>query len=514
MSVDNLGAKNTENSHSRNSFAQWAATVSHHTNRSLAGSRIYLNDFSEKTYENSFVTSAQNWGMIPVNSASEADFDGTTSHETLRNTLEDATKLSGKDAIDYAQSHMPVTRTLLKNLTNSKKLNLQGLRIAVCLVLEPKTAVLLRELKSAGAEVGVFCAPEETDQRVADQLVNEGIVVEANVNWTAEETHQGALNLLDTIKPQIIIDDGASFARLASLERPEIAKNLIGVAEETTSGVRAFEAMQEAGKLTYPVVAVNDSIMKTGFDNRHGTGETCVTTLQNIIGSEIFNKSCVTVVGYGPVGRGFALRVRALGAKVIVCDTNPIAALQAVFDGFEALDIEKALEKSDIVISATGVRHTITLQHLCAMKEKTIVAVIGGIANEIALDDVPDFKPIPGADIREINLPNGKSIKLISEGNGTNYTSGGGNPIEIMDFSFAVQISALEYLIKHANLDSLDSLDSRLNSSLPANIYRLPESSDKQIAKIALESRKYSSSSAVEDNGYHWDLTRFAEEAS
>ena len=173
--------------------------------------------------------------------------------------LFDSRHADGVEAMDAAQAHMPVTAALLDELT--RETDLHDVRIAVCLILEPKTAVLLRLLKAAGAVVGVFCEPESTDQRVADQLRREGITVQADAGWTAEQAHQGALRLLDEIRPQIIIDDGASFARLAALERPELLDNLVGVSEETTSGVRAFQAMQDAGALTFPVIAVNDSIL-------------------------------------------------------------------------------------------------------------------------------------------------------------------------------------------------------------------------------------------------------------
>ena len=165
-----------------------------------------------------------------------------------------------------------------------------------------------------------------------------------------------------------------------------------------------------------------------------------------------------------------------------------------------------------MIVSATGVRHTITLQHMQKMQENAILAVIGGIANEIALDEIRDFKPIVGTSQRQIQVPNGPQITLISEGDGTNYTTGGGNPIEIMDFSFAVQVSAVAYLLEHngKNANKSNNGKNRLN----AGIYQLPEASDNQIASIALEKRGYSASEANKNNGYRWDLTRFAEEES
>ena len=439
-------------------FAAWAAARSQKTNRSLAGARLAI---PEPQKHAEIKSQAQQWGMT-VEDATMTDghseeflCDGTQSIDSIA----DMRTASGLEAMEYAEQHMPVLRDTMDDLTT--RVDFSGIRIAVCLILEPKTAILLRKLKAAGAIVG-------------------------------------ALRLLDKIQPNIIIDDGASFARLASLERPELTANLIGVAEETTSGVRAFQQMQEAGALTYPVVAVNDSVLKTGFDNAHGTGETCVTTMQRILGEHAFDGKNVTVIGYGPVGQGFARRIRALGAEVTICDIDPVASLKAVFDGFAAQDIDEALPCADMVVSATGVRHTVTLEHMRAMHEGAALAVIGGIANEIALDEVSDFTPQVNRDTAQLIVPDGPTLTLIADGDGVNYTVGGGNPIEIMDLSFAVQASAVAYLLEH-------------RGTLDHTLIRLDAATDQRIAASALKARGYRASHAVEDNGYDWRLTRFAE---
>ena len=506
-------------------FAAWAASTSQRTNRSLAGARL-----TSPMSAGDAVAAAQ-WGVI-VGAAVDGGDAGVATDSPADSPASpddfDARALDGEAAIDYAQAHMPVLRDLLAHLrehgvddaddaigadggdaadgpenakgTGRTPIDLTAVRIAVCLVLEPKTAVLLRALHAAGVMVGVFADPSETDQRVADRLRQEGITVEADARWSAEDAHRGALRLLDAIRPQIIIDDGGSFARLAAQERPGLLADLIGVAEETTSGVRAFEAMREAGALTFPVIAVNDSVLKTGFDNLHGTGETCVTTMQALLGAHAFDGARVAVAGYGPVGRGFAVRVRALGAHVVVCDTDPVAALKAVFDGFEACDLADAAMWADMVVSATGVRHTVTLEHMRRMREGAVLSVIGGIANEIALDDVPGFTHVTGRGRTDVAVPDGPTLTLLAEGDGVNYTAGGGNPIEIMDFSFAVQASAVAYLLAH-------------RGRLAAGVHRLPASCDRMIARVALHARGMSASHAVGDNGYSWRLTRFADTA-
>lgn len=517
-------------------FASWAMTYSQRTNRSVAGSRMTVPQTADV---DAFAEAAGQWGVVvrrtdrgdapangsagmPVDIGGPAHGDSPTSgdnpasetvmatdadvaadlYETIEYsdsvlTLQDARELDGRNAIDYAERHMTVLRTLMDELRRDT--DFTDVRIAVCLVLEPKTAVLLRQLKAAGAMVGVFADPSETDQRVAEQLRREGIVVEADAGWSPQQTQEGALRLLDEIRPQIIIDDGASFARLAAAQRPELLDGLIGVAEETTSGVRAFQAMQEAGVLPFPVVAVNDSVLKTGFDNMHGTGETCVTTMQELLGAHCFQDKTVAVIGYGPVGKGFALRVRALGAQVLVCDTDPVAALKAVFDGFAACDINDAAAKADIVVSATGVRHTIAVEHMRLMREGTVLSVIGGIANEIALDDIPGFRHDNTQSVSVINVPDGPTLTLLAQGDGVNYTAGGGNPIEIMDLSFAVQASAVRHLLAHH----------RDGHPLDAGVHHLDAESDRRIATVALRTRGQSASHAVADNGYAWNLTRF-----
>ena len=478
-------------------FAAWAEHYSQKTNRSLAGSRLRVDD---EALGNDERLIAQDWGMVvspAAQDADDADAQGMVDATIPVEDVIDARTLSGAQAVDFAQRHMPVLDALMADARGH--VDFSGISIAVCLILEPKTAVLLRQLKAAGAKVGAYCGAEANDERVAEQLRSEGIAVAFDPDWTPAQAHQGALDLLDELKPNIIIDDGASFARLAAMERPELMADIIGVAEETTSGVRAFQAMQDAGALSFPVIAVNDSMLKTGFDNAHGTGETCVTTMQRTLGADAFGGARVTVVGYGPVGRGFARRVRALGADVTVCDTDPVVALQAVFDGFRALDIDQAIRTADMVVSATGVRHTITLQHMRAMRPHAVLSVIGGIANEIALDDVPGFHAESKREIRDLAVPDGPTIRLVSEGDGVNYTVGGGNPIEIMDLSFAVQASAVTYLLEH-------------RGALPDGLQRLGHDVDRHIADIALRVRGYQASHAVADNGYDWTLTRFAED--
>lgn len=373
---------------------------------------------------------------------------------------------------------MPVSARLASDLATSGVL--RGVRIACSLIVEPKTAVLVERLSEAGAMVGVYCHAHECDQRMADEIASRGYAIEANASWTPAEEREGALRLLDDLQPNVIIDDGANLARLLVMERPELLPGLVGVAEETTSGVRAFQAMADANELPFPVIAVNDSQLKTKFDNRHGTGETCVTTALRLLGPDAFTDARICVIGYGPVGEGFARRVRALGARVTIVDVDPVMSLEARFAGFEVSSIEEALPSSDVVVSATGVRHTLPLELLRLMRNDARVVVIGGIANEVALDEVAAAggslvsTATPGVSLLEV--AGGPTLVLLASGDGVNYAAGPGNPIQIMDFSFAVQLCAVDHLLRNRGL-------------LSAGVHRLPGEEDRRIATLALEAR-------------------------
>ena len=538
-------------------FADWACRLSQRTNRSLAGSRLAL---PQDLRDSDFARQAQQWGMVVT--------DGQQAHQTDRTNGDgaaddgqngaasvtvahnpagtavgadsllpgfdaasaadapDATALEGEEAIVHAAVHMPVTRTLLARFAQEEP-GLRHARIATSLVLEPKTSVFLEALADTGARVGVFCEGNAVDPRVIEPLRRRGVLVEADPSWDTEQSRTAALRLLDDLDPTLVVDDGASFARLMSMERPQMAERVVGVAEETTSGVRAFRKMEAAGALSYPVIAVNDSALKTGFDNAHGTGDTCVTTMQRLLGPDWFDGKKVAVVGYGPVGRGFALRLRALGARVTICDASSVAALRAVFEGFPARDLADVLGSSDMVVSATGERHTLDLPALRKMADGTVVAVIGGILNEIALDEVPGFRPkegegmrvlhVPdgpdvrllasGDGMRVLHVPDGPDVRLLASGDGVNYTVGGGNPIEVMDLSFAVQASAVAYLL------AADRRAAQGQDPLPHKVLHLGAQSDERIARIALEVRGWRTSPKAADTGSLWTTTRFTDRA-
>ena len=480
-------------------FAHWACAWAQATNSSLAGSRVLVDAQDLARGGEALALRMAEWGLVPTNDAARADF-----------TYPDLPKrqdLTAADAWARAERGMPVSAELARRLAAEGLL--RGVHIALSLIVEPKTAVLVERLAAAGATVGVYCHAHECDQAIANQIRARGYAIEADAAWTPAQEREGSLRLMDRIRPDVVIDDGANFSRLMVMERPTLAARLVGVAEETTSGVRAFTAMQQEGELPFPVVAVNDSRLKTGFDNRHGTGETCAATTMSLVGPSFFSAAGgarVTVVGFGPVGEGFARRVRALGARVTVAEADPVRALEASFAGFAVAPLDSALPATDMAVSATGVRHTLPADALRLLPDGATVAVIGGIANEVALDQVLSqggtLRPGEKTGVSWLDVPQGPTLRLLASGDGVNYAAGPGNPIEIMDLSFAVQLAAVEHLLRHAG-------------SLPAKVLRLGPDVDRRIASIALETRGIRTESAPSTPTFvpDWRVTRYADTA-
>lgn len=480
-------------------FAHWACAWAQATNSSLAGSRVLVDAQDLARGGGALALRMAEWGLVPTHDAAQADF-----------TYPDLPKrqdLTAADAWARAERGMPVSAELARRIAAEGLL--RGVHIALSLIVEPKTAVLVERLAAAGATVGVYCHAHECDQAIANQIRARGYAIEADATWTPAQEREGSLRLMDRIRPDVVIDDGANFSRLMVMERPTLAARLVGVAEETTSGVRAFAAMQQEGELPFPVVAVNDSRLKTGFDNRHGTGETCAATTMSLVGPSFFSAAGgarVTVVGFGPVGEGFARRVRALGARVTVAEADPVRALEASFAGFAVAPLDSALPATDMAVSATGVRHTLPADALRLLPDGATVAVIGGIANEVALDQVLSqggtLRPGEKDGVSWLDVPQGPTLRLLASGDGVNYAAGPGNPIEIMDLSFAVQLAAVEHLLRHAG-------------SLPTEVLRLGPEVDRRIASIALETRGIRTESAPSTPSFvpDWRVTRYADTA-
>lgn len=376
------------------------------------------------------------------------------------------------DRIAWARRFMPASARTAARLAEDA--TVRGLRIGVSMVLEPKTAVLALLLRDAGADVSVFAHPDETDDDVAAALRDAGLRVHARSDAGPAEHRALALALLQE-RPAILVDDGSHVIRLALEEAPHLLDGVIGAAEETTSGLWPLRALAAEGRLPIPVVAVNDARSKTLFDNRYGTGQSCLFTILGLTGLDL-DGATVAVAGYGPVGEGVAWHARALGATVVVADPDPVRALAATYDGHRVSRLVEAVATADLVVSATGVRDTIGLDVLRACAPSAVVAVAGGVPQEVAVDDAlaaGATRESLGWKRERFALPGGAAVELLDDGGCINVTAGEGNPIEIMDLSFAVQLSAIRHLVETAG-------------SVPPGVHPLPARADDAVAAEAL----------------------------
>ncbi|WP_433953121.1 adenosylhomocysteinase [Curtobacterium flaccumfaciens] len=358
----------------------------------------------------------------------------------------------------WARRSMPVARSVAAELRDGGLL--RGTRIGVAMFLEPKTAVLSLLLRDAGAEVVVYAHADETDDAVADALRSAGLTVFASSTATLPEQKQLALAMLDTA-PHILLDDGSHVIRLAHQERPDLLPTMLGAAEETTSGLRPLRVLAARGELGIPVIAVNDARTKTFFDNRYGTGQSTVCAVLDLVDGlasgthRAMPGGAAVVAGFGHVGEGVALVLTALGFRVTVAETDPVRALQARFAGYAVAPLVEAVRDADLVMSATGVPDTIDVEVLRACADGAVLAVAGGVDQEIAIDDAlaagarrQDVGPkaerfvFPGSDGGPIVLDDGGCI---------NITAAEGNPVEIMDLSFAVQLGAVRMLLERGD---------------------------------------------------------------
>ncbi|PCN46920.1 adenosylhomocysteinase [Curtobacterium sp. 'Ferrero'] len=362
--------------------------------------------------------------------------------------------------IRWARRWMPVSRSVAAELRDGGLL--RGTRIGVSMVLEPKTAVLSLLLRDAGAEVVVYAHADETDDAVAAVLRDAGLPVHADSGADLDEQRRLALAMLDT-RPHILLDDGSHVIRLAHQERPELLPTMLGAAEETTSGLRPLRVMAERGTLGIPVVAVNDARTKTLFDNRYGTGQSTVAAALDLLDGLVPGAHRVrpggtaVVAGFGPVGEGVAQVLRAFGFDVVVADTDPVRALQAVVAGYRVAPLVDAVREADLVMSATGVRDTVSLGVLRATAAGAVVAVAGGVEQEVALDDATAAGAVPAGEapaVERWTFPDGHHVVVLDRGGCINTTAAEGNPVEIMDLSFAVQLGAVRMLLERG--DELD----------------------------------------------------------
>ena len=381
----------------------------------------------------------------------------------------------GKLRIDWAGKEMPVVRLIKERFGREKPL--AGVRVSACLHITTETANLALALKEGGAEV-VLCAsnPLSTQDDVAAALVDYGIPVNA-INGEDNETYYKHIVTALEHKPQITMDDGAELVSTLHKDYAKLAADVIGGTEETTTGVIRLRNMARAGKLIYPIIAVNDAQTKHFFDNRYGTGQSAIdgiTRATNIL----WAGRKVVVSGYGWCGKGIAKRVQGLGGQVIITEVQPIPALEAAMDGYRVMPLIKACEIGEVFITATGDTNVIDKPHFLKMKDGAIVANSGHFNVEInipALESLAKSKKRIRSSIDEYTLSDGRHICLLGEGRLINLAAAEGHPASVMDMAFANQALCLEYI-------------TMMRGKLKPTVYPVPEKIDKEVGKLKLAS--------------------------
>ena len=356
---------------------------------------------------------------------------------------------SGEMKIKWVERNMPVLRGIGKDFAAEKPF--AGLKIALSVHLEAKTAYLCRVLEMGGAEMYVTGSnPLSTQDDVAAALAQVGMQVCARYGCSMEEYEECLCRVLEA-GPHIIIDDGGDLVHLMHTRYTHLIPNVLGGCEETTTGIHRLRAMAREGSLRFPMVMVNEADCKHMFDNRYGTGQSVWDGINRTTNLIVAGKY-VVVSGYGWCGKGVSLRAKGLGAKVIVTETDPVRALEAVMDGYEVMPMAAAARLGDLFITVTGCSGVITAEHFETMKDGAILTNAGHFDVEVdmaGLEKLAVEKYEARHNIQGYVLPNGKTLFTIAEGRLVNLAAGDGHPAEIMDMSFAVQALSAEYLAKN-----------------------------------------------------------------
>lgn len=380
---------------------------------------------------------------------------------------------SGEKKIRWAWQYMPVLRLLEEKYKEEQPL--AGTVITACLHLEAKTACLLLLLKNLGARVTAAGSnPLSTQDDVCAALVKGGVPVYSHNGMSGEEYFRNVRDAL-AVKPSIIVDDGADLVAMVHSEMRDLLPGIRGGSEETTSGVKRLKSMAKEGVLAFPMISVNDAHSKYLFDNRYGTGQSVMDGLLRTTNLLIAGKT-VVIAGYGWCGRGVAMRAAALGARVIVTETDPHRAFEAVMDGCEVTTMEGAAPRGDIFLTLTGNTRVIRREHFERMKDGALLGNAGHFDVEICKGDLSALaasieETRPG--VETFTMEDGRRLHLLGEGRLVNLACADGHPVEIMDLSFALQLESAVYLAKN---------------SLEAGIYDVPAAIDQAVMEAKLAS--------------------------
>jgi len=382
---------------------------------------------------------------------------------------------SGRNRINWNEGDMPVLLGIRERF--AKERPLKGMRLSVCLHITAKTAALVRTLAAGGAEVMLVASnPLSTQDDVAASLVAHDEIPVYGMRGESVDTFRRHVAIALDAKPHLLCDDGADLTS-ALLQRglnPGLMP--LGATEETTAGVKRFNAMEAQGVLPFPVIAVNESRTKHMFDNRYGTGQSAIDGIIRATNLLLAGRNIV-VAGYGWCGRGVASRAAGLGAKVIVTEVDPVKALEAAMDGFRVMPMHQAIREADIIIAVTGNHTVVGAEHFADLKDGAVLANAGHFNVEIdvaALEALAINKTQPRTHVTSYHMADGRQFHLLGEGRLVNLVAGEGHPPAVMDMSFANQALAAEVLARNAG-------------SMPKIVHRLPDSADVLIATLKLK---------------------------
>ncbi len=403
----------------------------------------------------------------------------------------------GKNQIEWAFKDMPVLRKIKQRFEIEKPF--KGLKLSACSHVTKETAALCLTMQAGGADaVLVASNPLSTQDDVAAALVKYYNIPVFAISGESVEQYKSHIREAINHNPDLIIEDGCDLVSTIHLEHPEIADNVIGSTEETTTGIIRLQAMEKEGQLRFPAVGVNTSLTKHLYDNRYGTGQSSIDGILRAANILIAGKT-VVISGYGWCGKGCAMRAKAMGANVIVCEVDPLKALEAAMEGYRVMPIAEAAKEGDLFLTVTGDKHVIDIPHLLSMKDGAFVANAGHFDWEVNVCDLKAYT----TEIRQIRpnleeykLNNGKSIYVLAQGRLVNLSAAEGHPASVMDMSFANQALGMEFIIKN-------------QGKLENKLYTLPHEVDLRIAELKLESMGIKIDTLTEEQEKYlnsWDI--------
>ncbi len=370
---------------------------------------------------------------------------------------------------------MPVLRSLRERLAAERPLG--GLRVGACLHITAETACLVRALAAGGADVALCAAnPLTTQDEVVAALVADGCTAHGRRGEDADAYAAGVLAVVDGA-PQVTLDDGADLLTVLHAARPALLRELVGGTEETTTGLVRLRTLEAEGRLACPVIAVNEARTERLFNDHYGTGQSTLDGILRATNILLAGKTLV-VLGYGWTGKGVALRARGAGAQVIVCEVDPMRALEARMEGFEVMPALVAAERGDVFVTVTGNRDVLSREHFTRMKDGAVLANAGHFDVEIDLRSLSDVALAPPREVLPLVTQydlGDRRLNLLASGRVVNLAAGQGHPAAVMDMSFANQVLAVEHLVAHG-------------AELGPGVHPVPEAVDREVARLKLAS--------------------------